>query len=301
MGMPALAQQEEEDILQEITVIGSRSQERSAADQAVPVDVIDASQLLRQGASRMDTMLTRAIPSINVSEEPISDDATFIRPVTLCGLPLTDNGFLNISAEYNEADLMAIKDGLRSVVPDIYSIATVEWYANDFDTTTQGVDVVATYPAELMGGSTLFRLAMNYDKTEVDRISPVSVITPDSLDLIRVEDGTPDFRFTLSADHRVGPFGVLAQVRYYDSYTDIHAIDWHVQKMNARVLVDLELSYNVTDNIAVVAGTDNLFDTDSEKLGLDWNNEYSFGGLYPENSPFDTNGGFYYFKLRMSM
>ena len=201
----------------------------------------------------------------------------------------------------SDAELAAIKDGLRSVVPDIYSIATVEWYANDFDTTTQGVDVVATYPAELMGGSTLFRLALNYNETEVDRISPKSVITPDSLDLIRVEDGAPEFRFTLSADHQVGPFRVLGRVRYYDSYTDIHAIDWHVQKMNARALVDLEMSYNFTDNIAVVAGADNLFDTDSEKLGLDWNNEYSFGGKYPENSPYDINGGFYYLKLIMSM
>ena len=75
------------DGIEDITVVGTRSGERAAADLAVPVDVVDSDELLRQGASRMDSMLTRAVPSLNVMEEPISDDATFVRPVTLRGLP----------------------------------------------------------------------------------------------------------------------------------------------------------------------------------------------------------------------
>ena len=52
----------------------------------------------------------------------------------------------------------------------------------------------------------------------------------------------------------------------------------------------------------MVVGADNLLDTNSEKIANDWTGEYSsFGIKYPENSPFDTNGGFYYGKAGVSM
>ena len=81
-----LALAAEEDI-EEISVVGSRGHERSAADLAVPVDVLDSSELLRQGDSRMESMLSRIVPSFNVSQEQISDEATLVRPASLRGLP----------------------------------------------------------------------------------------------------------------------------------------------------------------------------------------------------------------------
>ena len=35
----------------------------------------------------MDSLLSATVPSYNVSQEPISDEATFVRPATLRGLP----------------------------------------------------------------------------------------------------------------------------------------------------------------------------------------------------------------------
>jgi len=89
-------------------------------------------------------------------------------------------------------ELAAIKNGLRAQVPAIFSISQVDWFANDFDTTTHGVDVVATLPAELFGGSTLFTFAMNFNRTEIDAISPNSPLAgADNLHVLRIEEGTP--------------------------------------------------------------------------------------------------------------
>ena len=200
-------------------------------------------------------------------------------------------------------ELAAIKDGLRSSVPAIHSISAVDWFANDFDTTTRGLDVVATWPARMFGGSTLFTLAMNHNTTEVDAVSPNSPLAgADNLHVLRIEEGTPQLRVSLSADHQAGPFRVLARVRHYDGHTDIHAIDWHVQEMGEQTLVDLEVTYDVTDHIALVAGADNLFDTEADRIGLDWTGDVSsFGIMFPESAPFDTNGGFYYVKAIISM
>lgn len=84
-GGGTLALAAEEDV-EEISVVGSRSHERSASDLAVPVDVLDSSELTRQGDSRMDSMLSRIVPSMNVSQEPISDAATLVRPAQMRGL-----------------------------------------------------------------------------------------------------------------------------------------------------------------------------------------------------------------------
>ncbi len=77
------AQDEE---MEEITVVGSRRLDRSAADSPVPVDVLQGDEFLAQGSNSMDDLLASLIPSYNVSLEPISDAATFIRPAVLRSL-----------------------------------------------------------------------------------------------------------------------------------------------------------------------------------------------------------------------
>jgi len=72
--------------VEEVVVVGSRRRDRSAADSPVPVDVIGGDDFEAQGDSNMDSLIASLVPSYNVSQEPISDAATFIRPATLRGL-----------------------------------------------------------------------------------------------------------------------------------------------------------------------------------------------------------------------
>ena len=65
-------------------VIGSRRSGRSAAQSAVPVDVILGDDLLSYGDTSLDRLLASAVPSFNVSQG--ADAAMFIRPGTLRGL-----------------------------------------------------------------------------------------------------------------------------------------------------------------------------------------------------------------------
>ena len=72
--------------IEEVVVVGSRRRDRSAADSPVPVDVIGGDDFAAQGDSNMESLIASLVPSYNVSQEPISDAATFIRPATLRGL-----------------------------------------------------------------------------------------------------------------------------------------------------------------------------------------------------------------------
>ena len=45
---------------------------------------------------------------------------------------------------------------------------TFRFFTNDFDTTTDGIDVVATYSAEMFNGNTDFTFVWSTVETEVD-------------------------------------------------------------------------------------------------------------------------------------
>lgn len=73
--------------LSEIKVVGSRSLNRSSTNSAVPVDVIDLTELQsRSGQVEINQILQYAAPSFNSSKQSGSDGADHIDPATLRGL-----------------------------------------------------------------------------------------------------------------------------------------------------------------------------------------------------------------------
>lgn len=183
-----------------------------------------------------------------------------------------------------------LRDELRPVVPAIDSVAQVRYFANDFDTTTDGIDIVATYPAEFFGGVTQLTFAGNYNRTTVDEFDPRTI---SSRTKQQIEEGRPKIRWSLTADHQEGPWRVLGRVRYYGTHIDYHALSADLfQRVDARFLTDLEVGYNLTDDLSFVVGAENLLDEEPSKNIYD----KILGSEYPESIPFDYNGGFFYFK-----
>ncbi len=191
--------------------------------------------------------------------------------------------------ELTEADRAAL---VAQGVTDASAFSQVRFYTNDFDTTTQGIDVIATYPVEMMGGNTNFSFAGNWTETKVDRFNP-DVISGKRV--IQLEKNLPSTRFTLSANHLQGPWSFLARLRYYDSFTEFATDDGDARlDAGARALVDIEGSYTFNDSLTLVAGAENLIDTYPSK-------QTAFGGnvsglVYAETSPYGFNGGFYYVR-----
>lgn len=181
-------------------------------------------------------------------------------------------------------------EALRSDVPAIDTLVQAKWFANDFDTTTEGIDVVATYPMELFGGLTQFTLTGNYNRTTIDERNT------DTIGNVRkhqIEEGRPKIRLTLTADHQAGPWRLLSRVRYYSSHIEYHLNEPSLfLRADARFLMDLEATYNFTDQFSLVVGAENLLDEEPTVNPYD----SIAGAEYPLFVPFDSNGGFYYLK-----
>ena len=75
-----------ESVQEEVVVLGTRRTDRSVADSASPVDVIDADELATQPAADMLDVLRNVVPSFNVGQNQISDASTFVRAPSLRGL-----------------------------------------------------------------------------------------------------------------------------------------------------------------------------------------------------------------------
>ena len=180
-------------------------------------------------------------------------------------------------------------------VPNPDNYTAVGWFANAFDTTTHGVDIVATYPIiEHSIGATVLTFAGNISDTSVDERDE-AIIGDDRVDLL--ENALPDMRLTLSATHMMGPWRVLLpRLRYYSSFVEHTAANYPGWRLDAssRLLVDAEVEYTFDNGVSLALGAQNLFDTypentvDGASAGV--------GTLYPESSPYGFNGGFYYLK-----
>ena len=69
----AAGQDTEVETLEEVVVVGSRVQGRSAHDSPVPVDVLEGKDRSEITALRdMDSLLSATVPSYNVAQHPIS-------------------------------------------------------------------------------------------------------------------------------------------------------------------------------------------------------------------------------------
>ncbi len=182
-------------------------------------------------------------------------------------------------------------------IADASSYSFVTFFTNDFDTTTQGVDVVATYPLETGVGNTLFTLVGNWNDTEIDSFNP-DIININKQRMI--EGNLPEFRFSLMADHTWGPWRFLTRLHYYDGFFEDHVGSNLPITSGDRFLVDAELSYTFLDlpfmQAATIAfGAENLFDQYPRR------NPYAqlVGAKYPESSPYGFNGGFYYLRASL--
>ena len=190
---------------------------------------------------------------------------------------------------------------LAQGVTDASSYSSVRFFANAFDTTTQGVDIVATYPLESVVGHTLFTFVGNWNDTKVDSFDD-NVIGP--MRLLNLEKSLPEFRFSLMADHTWGPWRLLTRVHFYDEFFEPH-LDSADDNGNPlfpidageRWLVDMELSYTLTnlplmESATFAFGAENVFDQYPRRnphAGI-------VGAKYPESSPYGFNGGFYYLR-----
>ncbi len=203
-------------------------------------------------------------------------------------IEVTDRISTTSGIKLTEEDIAAL---LAQGVDDASSFSEVSFFTNDFDTTTEGVDIVANYSMDMLGGDTKFSLAYNWTSTTVDEAS-------DNISAERVrmlENNLPATRYSFTANHTNGDWRVLGRLNFAGSiYEDHLDSGLPIGQVSSEYTFDLEVGYHFTDNLQLVAGAKNLFDERPDENVL-YDNEIA-GSQYPTTSPIGINGGFYYLR-----
>lgn len=263
--------------------------DRIGATSKEPIDCL----LMRKAGGTGDCVAITGIPETSPTSFITSGSATrqFRHTLSSTGKAVAD-GDVDTALLTKALDE---REALRSAIPAIDSIGEAKYFANDFDTTTEGIDIVATYPMEFLDGLTTLTLAANWNRTEVDEFNPRTI---DAKKKHIIEEGRPKIRWTFTADHESGPWQILGRIRYYGAHVDYAGagLDNDMMQAEARTLVDFEAAYSFTDNFAMAFGAENLFDNEPTRHRY----QGFYGNLYPESTPFDYNGGFYYAKAMVN-
>tara|TARA_Y100001933_G_scaffold75665_1_gene76818 strand:+ start:2150 stop:4882 length:2733 start_codon:yes stop_codon:yes gene_type:complete len=229
-------------------------------------------------------------------------------------------GSLNCPGAANLAECLEILG-----IPGASDLTSVSFFTNDFDTTTTGVDLVATYTQDWGdAGISTFTAAWNWTETEVDDAGE-EVSRNRVLDL---ENFNPENRGIFTLNHVVGDLRFLLRASYYDDWvvgdfsgdpavivpdpndpvnstiTDVLQYDIDCTQdecYDGDWIVDAEIGYTFNERYEFVIGGQNLFD---ENGPADGNNtapsgfSNNSGQEFATSTPWGFDGGFYYFRFR---
>lgn len=200
---------------------------------------------------------------------------------------------ISVTSTYNitPADALA----LAALGIQLNGTQGVSFFANAFDTKTQGFDAILSKGWDVGSGRLDLSAAVNYTKTSLGDVSVPAAV--DRQRTVEIAHFNPRWRGHLTGHYSVGPWSVMARTNYYGKFingVNVVTATAFDQTYSAKVLFDLEVSYNVTDNIRLSVGGENVFDTYPEKEGRLAN--INNGMQYPQHSPFGYNGGFWYIR-----
>ena len=195
---------------------------------------------------------------------------------------LTLSQDFDLTDNLTEDQITELEDG---EVPYVRNLANFRYFINDFETTTQGVDIILTVPA----GSGDLVVAYNYTDTEVTKHNPETLSAGRIKEL---QESLPRNRGSATLTQSISnDLSALGRLSYYSAWFDDD--DGHTY--GGKVVLDLEASYGLGNGLMVSVGGQNALNTYSDENP---NAPGGVGNKYSQFSPFGYSGAFWYGKLR---
>lgn len=224
----------------------------------------------------------------------------------------------------------AITASGKQLDPNVLQSGTLslQTFTNGIDTRTVGLEISMRYPVTLGFGQLDLTLGANYNDTKVTRNRLGALFNLQSRAVI--EDISPRTKIVAGGLFTSGRFAANARATYFSEartlgqpnvfsttprpVTGDATPGWYPLIVEPAVIVDLELSYDLTSFLNIAVGANNLFNKVPEVPGLvadynpavaGWslegrspyiNNQGSIGAPFTHGA-YGTNGGYYYARL----
>ncbi len=206
--------------------------------------------------------------------------------------------------------------------PGVFGGATtlreIKFFSNDFDTNTQGIDLLLAFDYESPAGhATQASIAWNWTTTtlkdfseprEINQFLDTRLSEPFTLSLLtprrqfEAEELNPKNRIVAMGRHIRGPFSGMLRFNYFDGWracrNNSNSCVNLLDKYDSAIIMDAEVGFRFFDNYQFSFGIDNIFDTvpdahEDETL--------SQGNIRPESTPWDYNGRAFVARLLIDL
>ncbi len=181
------------------------------------------------------------------------------------------------------------------------------FFINGVDTETQGLDVVFTVPWQSDVGKFDFTLSGNINDTDVTRVpttAPLAALNPapvlfGRVNVLTLEEGTPKNKFGAGIDWSHGRWGTTLRAVRYGEVLDPGTDAPNDVTLGAETVVDLEGRFDVSDDLTLAAGAENLFDAYPDAFPVSRNT--TGNTPYSNYAPFGRSGRFVYLRLNYAL
>ncbi len=237
------------------------------------------------------------------------------------GAPLTEEQSVNISFGFTGvlADRLSVTgdaywiniddrifktQNLPAVDPVTGVGSNVQFFTNALDLKVSGFDLVATTDFDLDPFTLTLTAAYNHNKVEVKDQTEINGVLPVSAANVEdIEKSYPNDRFSFTANaFTAAGWDLLLRANWYGSHYDergrIDGVDGGAptKKLGATLFVDVELGYQVGEDIRIAAGASNIFDEYVDRIEAPYANRLSVGLPYARRTPANFEGGSWYLK-----
>ena len=203
---------------------------------------------------------------------------------------VTDRITLTSAIPLSDAQRQQLTD---SGVSDAIGLTSVKFFTNEFDTTTEGIELVANYSNEAFGGDMLYALAFAWVDTSLDRFGP----NTDDRKIGRIENGIPDTKGSFTTTYESDAWSLMGRVSHYGTFEQYGP---SISGPSA-ILFDTEFSLDVSESMGFAFGINNISDERGPQAPInDVGLSTSSGRAYSTVTPYGSNGRFYYMNLSYS-
>ena len=267
------------------------------------------------GQANVQTTITTFDGSTGLQVEEGLVRPTSAQALANGGAELTEEESLNysfgLSADLGETTTLTLDFYLAEVDDRIYRTGdiltaqgnTISFYTNALDVEHQGFDLVLTSDFDWGNGAdTTVTLAYNHNEIDVTGQTQVNGVNPVSASLIEdIENNYPEDRFVLTANTRFAQdWWFMVRANYYGEHFDergtIDDPDSPSAEIDDIVYIDLELGWDISENVNLTLGGSNVFDEFVDDINAPNANRNSVGLPYPRRTAANYEGGSWYLR-----
>ncbi|HEX5755113.1 MAG TPA: TonB-dependent receptor [Arenimonas sp.] len=182
-------------------------------------------------------------------------------------------------------------------------VGGARFFINGVDTETRGVDVVATWPLDSDWGRFDFTLAGNYSETEVTRVpetAELAALDPapelfGRINVLTFEKSPPREKLAGVVNWQRDRWGATVKATHYGEVLNPGTSAANDFWLSAKVLVDFEGRFDLSDHLRLALGAENLFDRYPDASPASQNGTGNVP--FSTRSPFGYSGRFVYARL----